>query len=207
MLDEEQMKEIKSEFLGAIGSIDRDGFDLEGLTFYLESIGFFESPATSKENCSFPGGLCLHSLNVYNELKSINESSCDVCYNDETVLIVGLLSSVGKAGLYEKYCKNEKVYSPNGSKKDDLGNFDWVSSFAYGVVDHKKRSVYGDSGFASYFAISAFLPLTDQETIAIVNQWPLFGEASIGVREAVSQSPLAGMLHAAQVIASLVVER
>ena len=51
--------------------IKRDGADR--LLDYLISSDFFTAPASTRFHGSYPGGLCEHSLNVYDCLKDIME--------------------------------------------------------------------------------------------------------------------------------------
>ena len=64
MLDIETNKE---EFLRiARENIKRDG--LEGLLGFLESTDFFTAPCSTRFHLAEKGGLCQHSINVYDRL-------------------------------------------------------------------------------------------------------------------------------------------
>ena len=93
----------------------------------METNGFFNAPATSKYYCSFEGGLALHSINVYKTMcrfakaftsrketiepakfgekgeviPAVEETKYK--YDQDTLLIVGLLHSIYKSNLFEKY--------------------------------------------------------------------------------------------------------
>ena len=45
--------------------VNRDGSNLDALISKLDSSGFFFSPATTQYHCSYYGGLCNHSLDVF----------------------------------------------------------------------------------------------------------------------------------------------
>lgn len=68
MLEEEQINKNRDKFVGLLRSIKIDGADIEGLIRFLESTDFFIAPATTKYHNAFAGGLCGHSLNVYETL-------------------------------------------------------------------------------------------------------------------------------------------
>ena len=57
------IEENKKLFLDLVGSIERDG--INELVAFLEKSDFFTAPASTRFHCSLPGGLALHSLNVY----------------------------------------------------------------------------------------------------------------------------------------------
>lgn len=232
MLDEEQLIEVKNEFIALLRNIKREGSDIEGLIAWLEDNGFFEAPATSKYYCSFEGGLALHSMNVYKTMcrfakafaskKEVIEPAklgekgevipaveeTKYRYNQDTLLIVGLLHSIYKANLYEKYYKNEKVYSKYGKKKDEGGFFDWVSTPGYKVVGENEREVFGDSGFSSYFIISGFIPLTTEESVVLANFNELLSDEAnkASMYQVLSKYPLASILLSASVVSSYCIE-
>lgn len=92
-----------------LASVHRDG--AEELLERLENeTDFFEAPAGAKHHGAFPGGLVIHSLNVYRRLREITIR--DLTPRDalgpapiseqeeETVAILGLLHDVCKAGVY-----------------------------------------------------------------------------------------------------------
>lgn len=232
MLNEEQLAEVKNEFIALLRGIKRDGCDIDGLIGWMESHGFFEAPATSKYFCSFEGGLALHSINVYKTMcrfakafaskkevvkpATIDEKGQIVeaieetkyRYNQDTLLIVGLLHGISKASLYEKCSRNEKTYSKYGKSKDAIGHFDWTSTLGYKVVDENDRDIYGDNGFSSYFIISNFIPLTVEESVVLANFNELMSDEAnkASMYQILSKYPLASILLASSIIASYCIE-
>ena len=103
----------------------------EKLLNWLENDSdFFTCPASTKFHNNFEGGLCEHSINVYNRLKQLvvmafGENYWENLKNkdgtnrtkeeiDETLAIIGLLHDICKVNTYKTDYKNVKVYSPNG---------------------------------------------------------------------------------------------
>lgn len=128
-------------------------------------------------------------------------------YDDVSIAIVALLHDVCRAQIYEEGIKNEKVYSDAGKKHDELGNFDWVSKKVYKVVDSSTRDVIGSKGFSAYYAISAYIPLTKEETVALVNQYSYSDKYGVEEITAImSKYGLVSLLHAADIIATYVVD-
>lgn len=164
MLTSEQIDINRDKFISILK--DKVHEDCEPLIEYLDSTDFFFAPASTQYNCSYDGGLCEHCLNVYNILCTL--SSLYKHYSEDTLAKVGLLFSLNKIDFYEKSIINKKVYSDYGSKKDNLGKFDWESEEVFKV--RQDRISYGSKGFNSYMILSRYLSLNDEEITAIVNQ-------------------------------------
>ncbi len=96
-------------------SINRHG--ALNLFVYLESIGFFESPASTKYHSAHPGGLAAHSLKVmqfYQEM--IMRFGVSGKYMiSASEIVCPLLHDVGKAGKYLE-TPNGYVYNKNAPK-------------------------------------------------------------------------------------------
>lgn len=138
----------KDEFLDLVRqNIHRDG--IEDLIEYLDSNGFFESPASTKYHGDYKGGLCRHSLNVYydliDELRSLFGSNWSDIYSVETATIVALFHDVCKIDKYIEVEKNvkdsetgawslKKVFDYN-SNQTRLGH---ASSSVYKIMDYIK---------------------------------------------------------------------
>ena len=146
--------EFKDEFLEIFyDNIDRDGADK--LLEWLEKSDFFTAPASTKRHCSFKGGLCKHSINVYKRFVKLLEGEYGENWQEkvspESVAIMGLLHDVCKVDTYVEDMKNVKV---DGA---------WVQKPYYKIEDSLP---YGH-GEKSVYIISAFMKLTREEALAI----------------------------------------
>lgn len=208
MLEDYEIKELKEEFCSILSEIDREGCDVEGLIDYLDSTDFFKAPASTKYHCSFPGGLCLHSLNVYRALSSLADRFLsDDKYSKTSLIIIGLLHDLNKINFYEETIKNEKVYSNYGKKYDELGNFDWVSSKSYKVKESKDRKLLGNKGNISYIIASQFLTLTTEEMMALMYQYSAVDREPLNdLSDILAKYNLCVLLHSADIIATYCVE-
>lgn len=160
------IEENKIRFIYELSKVDRPG--VESLIEYLEVSDFFTAPASTKYHCDFQGGLCKHSLNVFDNIMKLKELfNLDI--SDESIRIVSLLHDISKTNFYEEYFQNRKLYSENGSKFDDGGRYDWVSVKSYRIKDPELRMVSGEHGFNSYMIIKDYIKLNDEEITAIVN--------------------------------------
>jgi hypothetical protein len=134
--------------------IKREGADK--LLEFLEGSDFFTAPASTRYHGSHEGGLCEHSINVY-------ECLCDYMarprvkelygmnYSDESIAIVSLLHDVCKTNFYVETTRNVKE---NGV---------WKTVPYYSIDD---QLPYGH-GEKSVYMISAYMKLTRDEAFAI----------------------------------------
>lgn len=135
--------------------IKREGADK--LLEYLLSSDFFTAPASARFHCSFEGGLCEHSLNVYDCLVSYlnmprTKEIMGVSYTEESIAIVALLHDLCKVGVYKKGFRNVKNEQGAWQRVD---TFEYDDKLPYG---HGEKSVYIASGY---------MRLTREEAFAI----------------------------------------
>ncbi|MBO5009321.1 MAG: hydrolase [Clostridia bacterium] len=138
-------------------NIKREGADK--LLEYLLSptSDFFTAPASARFHSSYEGGLCDHSINVYECLKSYLDSSrvkegFGFEYSDESIAIVSLLHDLCKVNVYKKGFRNVK---------DERGAWQRVDTFEY---DDKLPYGHGEK---SVYIISGYMKLTREEAFAI----------------------------------------
>ena len=137
--------------------IKREGADK--LLEYLMSPNsdFFKAPASARFHSSYEGGLCEHSINVYECLDSYLKSdrvksTFGFEYSDESIAIVALLHDLCKVNIYKKGFRNVK---------DEKGVWQRVDTFEY-----DDRLPYGH-GEKSVYIISGYMKLTREEAFAI----------------------------------------
>ena len=135
--------------------IKREGADK--LLEYLLSSDFFTAPASARFHSSYEGGLCEHSLNVYDCLVSYlnmprTKEIMGVSYSEESIAIVALLHDLCKVGVYKKGFRNVKNEQGAWQRVD---TFEYDDKLPYG---HGEKSVYIASGY---------MRLTREEAFAI----------------------------------------
>ena len=173
--------DYKERFISLCGKIERDGID--DLMKWLESNGFYESPASSKYHGAYKGGLCEHSLNVYDEMQRLLAVYPEVVVPEESVIIASLFHDLCKVNMYVLEKRNRK--NPETSA--------WESYDAFSI---KEKFCFGGHGSKSVFLIQHFIKLTPEEAVAInchMSCWQ--GDTSVG--SAYEQFPLAWLLHVA----------
>ena len=180
--------------------IKREGAD-KLLDYLINKSDFFTAPASSKFHNDFEGGLCAHSVNVYNRLVALLQAEYGEkwkeLYSPETVAIVGLLHDVCKVDYYAVDYRNVK--------NKDTGA--WEKVPYYRVED---KLPYGH-GEKSVYIIGGFMRLTREEAMAI--NWHMGGfddrvrGGSYTVGVAFQEYPLAVLTHTADFLATYLDEK
>lgn len=193
-MDKEIIEQNKQDFVNILKSnVKREGIDK--LLEWLETTDFYTCPASTKYHLSEEGGLCQHSLNVYERLEKlmITEYGEDG-YNKESVALCGLLHDICKTNYYKVEMRNVK--------EDGV----WVQKPYYTVDD---QLPYGH-GEKSVYIINGFLRLTRDEAVAI--NWHMGGfdvrvqGGSLDYSRAYNKYPLAVLLHIADLQATFLDE-
>ena len=209
-ISKEVMQENKNFIISTLKTVERQGANIDGLITKLESSDFFTAPASTRFHNSFEGGLADHVINVYYNLKSLVERKhLQDTISEDSIIICGLLHDMSKINFYKPTIKNKKVYSENGSKYDTLGNYDWVSEYQWSVVDESERFIYGNHEENSEFMVRYYIPLTLQESIAILHHHGGKGYDSTpqNLLAIMNDNPLLTLLHVADMISTYVDER
>lgn len=212
MLTPEQIQANKERFLSLINQINIPGADIQGLIQFLESSDFFIAPASTKYHSNFDGGLCQHSLNVYDSLIDLYEANKHLLqtqYEPSTLIAVALLHDISKANFYEKSIGNKKIYSDQGSKHDNMGKFDWVAVESWVVREPENRFLAGTHEENSMLLVSRYIPLNQEEIVSILNHHchTNDGNQFYDQSAVMNTFPLLTLLHTADVIATFIKER
>lgn len=201
------IEENKKLFLDLVGSIERDG--INELVAFLEKSDFFTAPSSTRFHCSLPGGLALHSLNVYHmfEHKCKSEPFKSILGDmpEDSRKIITLLHDVCKTYMYEIDYRNKKIYSDTGSKRDEKGRFDWAAVEYYTIND---RVPYGH-GEKSVMMIEEYIKLQPFERYAI--RWHMgFSEPKENwntLGTAIEKYPVILALHQSDLEATYLLEK
>ena len=176
--------------------IKREGADK--LLDYLTKSDFFTAPASARFHSSYEGGLCDHSLNVYDCLKGYLNSDrakekYGFAYSEESVAIVALLHDLCKIGVYKKGFRNVKDDSGAWKKVD---TFEYDDQLPYG---HGEKSVY---------IITGYMRLTREEAFAIRYHMGYSSEREDprNISQAFEMFPLAFAVHVADSEATYFIE-
>ena len=173
-------------------NIKREGS--KELLEFLEKSDFFLAPASTQFHSNFQGGLCSHSVNVYNRFLKMVKMEFGEDYekhvSNETIAICGLLHDLCKIDTFKSDVRNKKVD----------GN--WVQVPCYTVEDNLP---YGH-GEKSVYIISGFMKLTSDE--AMIINWHMGGfdarvrGGSYSLSDAYYKFPLACIFHTCDMLAT-----
>lgn len=197
-------RDPRADFLAVYrNTIGRNGKD--SLEYWLENeTDFFTAPASSKNHLAQPGGLVIHSLNVYKRLLEITARDVfggtdgarlaeDVV---ETVAILGLLHDVCKAGVYHQ---TDPFKAAAEGKLDTMAPYEFRDPFPLG---HGEKSL---------FLITRHLALTEEEALAIRWHMGAYDDAVKGgsrsMTEAMNLTPWVWRLQEADMCAAWIDER
>lgn len=194
-----KVQENKERFIEIYkANITRKGS--EKLLEYLcsENSDFFTAPASTRYHCAYEGGLCEHSLHVYDCLKSYLErekvkDEFGLAYEDESIAIVALLHDICKVNLYRTSYRNKK--------NDETGQWEKVPYFEYHDTlpyGHGEKSVY---------IVSSYMRLTRPEAMAIRWHMGFSGEENTNtIGQALGMFPLALAVHIADMESTFYIE-
>ena len=202
---EQIARDPRADFLAVYNrSIGRNG--RAAMMYWLENeTDFFTAPASSKNHLAQPGGLAVHSLNVYKRLLEI--TARDVFGGTdgtllaeevrETVAILGLLHDVCKVGVYHQETKRRK--NPDTGKWEDYLGYTFRDPFPLG---HGEKSL---------FLITRHMALTEEEALAIRWHMGAYDDAVKGgsrsMTEAMNLTPWVWRLQEADMCAAWIDER
>ena len=181
--------DLKTEFERTVrNNITREG--VEDLLNWLEQSDFYTAPASTRHHGAFEGGLVMHSLNVYCQLRKLCEYyDCDA--SQEAIAIVALFHDLCKVGTY----KIEMRW-----KKDE--NDKWVQ---YPTYKHEEDFAFGGHGSKSVYLVQSFMPLSPFEAAAINCHMGQFDATQYSnPSEVYDRNPLAWLLHVADEAATYI---
>ena len=209
-LTEQQIQANKNRFLELVNGITREGVDTQRLISQLNGSDFFDAPASAIYHYSCRGGLCAPCLNVYDWICRLAKDTVEMAqcepYSEDTLRIVSLFHDFDKMNKYEKSFRNVKVYSPTGSKYDEMGKFDWQSVPGYKRKEDADVFTIGTHGENSVYMTETFIPLSTEEHCAILNHHSVYDNPKLNTTGIYSKYHLACLLHLADMAATYISE-
>lgn len=171
----------------------------EELLAYLESpqSDFFTAPASTRFHGCYEGGLCEHSVNVYEALCAYVKSErftkdYGLSFSDESLAIVALLHDLCKVNVYKASTRNVK--------KDGV----WTTVPFYEFNDEMP---YGH-GEKSVYIVNGFMRLSREEAFAIRYHMGFAeDESKRNVGKSFELYPLGFALHTADMEATYFLEK
>ena len=198
------IKENKEEFIRLLQSTNREGVD--DTIAELESLGFFEAPASSTQHLNTEGGLLQHSLNVCKCALMLREqmAMCDESIAKEVpedrVIIASLLHDVCKSDIYVR---------SSVKRKTSIGT--WESTEGYKITYNNFPMGHGEKSVIMLMGMG--LAMYDDEMLAIrwhMGAWdlPMHSYESVkNIDTARKLYPLCVIVQCADSLAAGVLER
>ena len=178
-------------------NIKREGADK--LLDWLKTCDFFDAPASTRYHGSYDGGLCEHSIHVFENLVKIAEPylrSGEIQASYETIAICGLLHDICKAQFYKKGFRNVKNDETKQWERKQI--FEVSEAFPCG---HSEKSV---------ILLQAFMKLSKDEILSIrghMGGWDNDTKAGGYIINNIFEAcKLAPMLHVADLLATYIDE-
>jgi len=169
----------------------------------LDSWGFFNAPASSQGHGAYPGGLLEHSLNVYDSAMEARKAminlrpDLEADLDPDSIAIAALLHDVCKADFYRLVKKK---------RRNEVGQYEDFEQYEI----HDENFPVGHGEKSVILLLQSGLDLKDEEIYAIrwhMGPWNLSRDDEKFYRQAGKASPLQPLIHAADTLASAIVER
>lgn len=176
--------------------IKREG--IENLLEWLEKTDFYEAPASTRFHGNYSGGLCEHSLNVFDYLRELSKMVFGDTLGDdseaqETAAIISLFHDFCKIQTYKKGKRNVKNPDTGKWEVKEVYEFDELLPLGHGEK--------------SCLLVQAFIKLRTEELLAI--RWHMSGyDAAVkggdrAINKAKEITPWVTLLQCADMLATL----
>ena len=198
------IKANRERFIQILRNTNRENMDY--VIEDLDSWGFFDAPASARNHFNFPGGLALHSLNVYDMAMAVRSAiiplrpDMEKALNPDSIAIAALLHDVCKTDIYRKTRRKQR---------NEIGVWEEIEGYE---VDYSNLPV-GHGEKSVIMLLRSGLDLEDEEIFAIrwhMGPWDLPAqsiEMDKSYRKAHDRSPLVALIHTADTLAAQILER
>lgn len=173
MLNQVQIQANKEKFVNLVNEASQlnpsKANGLKKLLSYLETTDFFEAPASTTHHQSYKGGLCEHSVSVFDHLERLVKAYeiPETEISRYSMIIVALFHDLCKIGKYEITYKTLPRKDEKGLEiRDENGKLIWENREQYTYVNDYLSVGHGS---ASIILIQHFIILSNQEAEAIFN--------------------------------------
>lgn len=197
-------KANRERFIELLRATGRDG--IEYIIEDLDTWGFFDAPASVRNHFNFPGGLAMHSLNVYDMAMAIRNATIPLRQDMEKALNT---DSIAIAALLHDVCKTNIYRRTKRKQRNEIGVWEDIEGYE---VDYTEMPV-GHGEKSVIMLLRSGLDLEDEEIFAIrwhMGPWDLPAqsiEMDKSYRKAQDRSPLVALIHTADTLAAQILER
>jgi hypothetical protein len=177
-MDKEKQEANKQRYIALCRQyIQRDGLD--DVLAYLEKGDFYSAPSSSGYHLNEDGGLCQHSINVFETAVSIYENLLKDRFAAGTAAFDKEIpmESIAIAALFHDFCKIDFYRKTERWKKDEHNQ--WQSYDGYEITDNFP---FGH-GEKSVLLLHCYMKLKPDEMLAIRWHMGLFDMADFGTSQ------------------------
>jgi len=174
------------------------------LLSYLDSSDFYIAPASTNYHGNYKGGLCEHSLNVFNNLLEIEKIyfkniPIESRYSKKTLILIALFHDICKVGIYKESYRNKKKTDSAGKDILEHGRLIWYQEPYYSIEDSYPLG----HGEKSVIILQEYYTLSINEIMAI--RWHMGGYdgltkdfiGNMTINKAFQNYPIITLLHLA----------
>ncbi len=187
--------------------IQREGLDR--ILAYLENTDFYEAPSSASFHLNEKGGLCRHSINVFQTALKLNQHIALPAIQEGISSFVEPIDeeSIAISTLFHDLCKVKLYHETQKWKKDDNGR--WVSYPGYELKDEFPLG----HGEKSCLMLSWYMRLKPEEMLAIRWHMGMFDMGENGTslryafRAAMDKTPLVTLVQAADLLSANLLEK
>ncbi len=200
-MSQENQQQQRERFCEILRNTGRE--NIEYVIEDLETSGFFQAPASAQGHYSYPGGLVDHSLNVYNAAMELRKTTLSLRPDLEAGLPV---DSIAIAALLHDVCKADLYIRSKRKKKNEIGIYEAQDIYEI----HEENFPIGHGEKSAMLLLRSGLDIDENELCAIrwhMGPWNLSHDDEKFYRQAGKVSPLPPLIHAADTIASALLER
>lgn len=185
--------DIRKKIKDLLRDTKREG--IEDLIAYMDQIGFYKAPASTRFHGSYEGALAIHSYNVYLNARVIADSLTDSNWvNDhmDSIVICSILHDLGKCGQFGKPLYTENILK-NGNQSEAQ------------PYKHNPDLMDLPHEITSVIEIQKFIKLTEEEQRAIAWHNGLYGIFKYEIQG--KEDELYMIIHWADMWASRITEK
>ena len=197
----ENNNEARARFENILRDTGRENIDY--VIEDLDAWGFFTAPASAKGHGAYPGGLLEHSLNVYDAAVEARKAMIVLRPDLEDDLKA---DSIAIAALLHDVCKSDLYRLVKKKRRNEVGQYEEFEQYEI----HDENFPVGHGEKSVILLLQSGLDLKDDEICAIrwhMGPWNMSGDDEKFYRQAGKATPLQPLIHAADTLASAIIER
>lgn len=194
-------KDLRARFEKLLRDTGRENIDY--VIEDLDAWGFFTAPASSQGHGAYPGGLLEHSLNVYDAAIEARQAMLTLRPDLEEDLAP---ESIAIAALLHDVCKADFYHLVKKKRRNEVGQYEDFEQYEI----HDENFPVGHGEKSVILLLQSGLDLKDDEIYAIrwhMGPWNLSRDDEKFYRQAGRATPLQPLIHAADTLASAILER